>query len=96
MLNRVNVVSNTVSETSKLLRDYNLNVLTTHKKEKKELYDVIEVLASALVVILLQYINVSNQDIVHLTQCYLSITSQIKITNFLKCSFDAKEKRGPS
>ena len=42
-------------------------------------------LANALMVILLQHINVLNQNIVllKLTQCYMSITSQFKIF-FLK------------
>lgn len=40
--------------------------------------DAIEVLANTTVVIILQYINTSNEHIVHLKhkQCYVSITSQ--------------------
>ena len=40
-----------------------------------ELSDVMEVLSNTMVVIILQYISVSNQHIVHikLTQCYMSI-----------------------
>ena len=41
---------------------------------------MLEVLANATVVIILQYIKVSNQHVVHLklTQCCMSIISQLK------------------
>ena len=40
--------------------------------------DMTEVLTSAKVVVTWQYINISNQQVVHLklTQCYMSIISQ--------------------
>lgn len=46
--------------------------------EKEVVCEVIQELVNATVVIILQYINVSDQHIVHLklTQCYKSITSQ--------------------
>lgn len=56
----------------KLLRDKILNVLTTEKERK--LRDLTEVSGEVTVVIILQYINVSNQHVVHLktyTMLYL-------------------------
>ena len=42
-----------------------------------ELRDTVEVLAKALMLIILDYINVSDQQVVYLklTQCYMSIIS---------------------
>lgn len=52
---------------------------------------MIEVLAKATGVIILQYTNVSSQHIIYLkhTQCYMSIISQ-----FLKRNFKSKNRIG--
>ena len=75
MYGRVIIVNNTVLYTWKLLREQILNVLTG--KKKWWLYDMMEVLDNAMVIIILQCISVSNQHIVHikLTSCYMSIIS---------------------
>ena len=59
-----------------MLRDHNL-IVSTPKKEMMTIL-IIEVLANTMLVIILQYLNISNQQIVHLTltQCYMSIISQ--------------------
>lgn len=65
-------VNDIVLYTPKLLRDKILNVLTTEKERK--LHDLTEVSGEVTVVIILQYINVSNQHVVHLktyTMLYL-------------------------
>lgn len=64
---------------SRLLGDEILIVLSTKKRNnKKEIYDVIEVLANAVVAVVLQYTHVANQHAVYLelTQCSTSILSQ--------------------
>lgn len=68
-------VNNTVFYTSKSLT---LDLKRSHYK--KELCGMTEVLAKAMVVIILQYINVPNQQVVSLklTECYVSIMSQLK------------------
>ena len=52
---------------------------------------MVEVLAKAMVVSILQYISVSNKHLVHLklTQCYMSIISHKAVKNkYIKCLFN--------
>lgn len=55
---------------------WSLNIFATHAK--KELCKVIDVLTNLAVVIILQYIHISNHDVLHLkhTQYYMSTISQ--------------------
>lgn len=41
-------------------------MFSPQKKKKRQLYEVMEVLTNSIVVIILQYIHVSNQQVVHL------------------------------
>lgn len=52
-----------------------------------------EVLVNTTIVIILQYINVLNQYVVHLTftQCHMSITSQESWKNNLKIKLKTSE-----
>ena len=70
------IANHTVSYTCMLLREQSLNVLTT--KKKWWLCDGMEAFANTMMLIMLQYINVSNQQAAHLklTQYYVSIMSQ--------------------
>ena len=63
MCNIVIIVNNIVLYTWKLLRR-TFSVLTI--KKKWYLFDVMKVLTNAMVIIILQYISMSNQYIVHL------------------------------
>ena len=70
--------------------------ISHHKKNPQtlQLYDVMEVLTNLIVVIILQYVFVSNHHIIHLklTQCHVNYIS-IKLKEKLKKN---KEKQNSS
>ena len=68
------IVMNTVFCTWKLLR---VDLKCSHHKHTNDNCEVMELLAYTIVVIILQYMSVSNHHIVHtkLTQCYVPIIS---------------------
>ena len=72
MHNTVNRDRNDVLSPPTLLRDWILIIPTT--KKKCQLCDLIEVLTNVTMAIILQYLNVPNQHVVHLklTLCYVS------------------------
>ena len=77
MYNIMIIVNNTIQYTWKLLREQILNFLTTKKKKKEKLYEIREVLANATVIIILQYISISNQCAINikLTVLYVNYVS---------------------
>ena len=69
------IINNTLLYTRKLLRKQILNVLPTEKKQ--QLCEVMEVLANTIMVLIFQYLSVSNQQVIYFKfkQCHVSIIS---------------------
>ena len=68
-------INNTLLYTGKLLRKQILNVLPTEKKQ--QLCEVMEVLVNTIIVLIFQYLSVSNQQVIYFKfkQCHVSIIS---------------------